>query len=132
MASRAAPAVMRSVASSGHHDKLTIAFTHFDQVKGDNLPGFEDKRNHVLASVTNALSSLKDVLRAPVIRALEHDLDEQCFMLGGLHIATNKLPGGVIREMNRLLRFFERAIQPPPEACPLYDITGLLGRGSRH
>ncbi|MCB1436957.1 MAG: hypothetical protein KDJ46_07280 [Rhodobiaceae bacterium] len=126
---QAAPlAVMRSVASSGHNDKLAIAFTHFDQVKGDNLPRFEDKRNHVLASVTNALSSLKDVLGAPVIRALERDLDDRCFMLGGLHIATNKLPGGVIKEMNGLLKFFERAIQPPPppEACPVYDITGLL------
>ncbi|MBC6440691.1 MAG: hypothetical protein GDA49_09860 [Rhodospirillales bacterium] len=125
---QAAPlAVLRSVASSGHNNKLAIAFTHFDQVKGDNLPRFEDKRNHVLASVTNALSSLKNVLGPPVIRALERDLDDRCFMLGGLHRA-NKLPDGVTKEMKRLLGFFERAIlpPPPPDACPVYDITGLL------
>ena len=126
---QAAPlAVLQSVASSGHNGKLLIAFTHFDQVTGDNLPDFEDKRNHVLASFANAVSSLKDTLGTPAIRALERDLDDRCFMLGGLHIATNKLPGGVIKEMNRLLGFFERAIQPPPplEAGPVYDITGLL------
>lgn len=126
---QAAPlAVLRSVASSGHNGKLAIAFTHFDQVKGDNLPGFGAKRAHVMASVTNALNSLKDILGAPVIRAVERDLDERCFMLGGLHFATNRLPGGVIKEMHGLLGFFARAIEPPrpPEAGPVYDMTGLL------
>ena len=35
---QAAPlSVLRSVASSGHSEKLVIAFTHFDQIKGLNL-----------------------------------------------------------------------------------------------
>ena len=46
---QAAPlSVLRSVATSGHQEKLAIAFTHFDSVKGDNLPGFAAKRDHVL------------------------------------------------------------------------------------
>lgn len=45
----AAQSVLRAVASSGNNTKLLIAFTHFDQVKGLNLPTFADKRAHVLA-----------------------------------------------------------------------------------
>ena len=48
--------VLRSVATSGHQQKLAIAFTHFDAVKGDNLPNYSAKRNHVLDSVKNALN----------------------------------------------------------------------------
>ena len=63
---QAAPlSVLRAITSSGHHGKLAVAFTHFDQIKGQNLPTFADKRAHVMASVLNALSSLRDVLGAP-------------------------------------------------------------------
>lgn len=55
----AAQSVLRAVASSGNYNKLLIAFTHFDQVKGLNLPTFADKRAHVLASVHNYLSKLE-------------------------------------------------------------------------
>ena len=60
----AAPlSVVRAVAASGHQQKLAIAFTHFDQVKGVNLPSFASKRAHVMASVTNGLTNLRDVTR---------------------------------------------------------------------
>ncbi|MBL4558357.1 MAG: hypothetical protein JKP98_18705 [Rhodobacteraceae bacterium] len=45
---QAAPlALLRAVGSSGFADKLAIAFTHFDQVKGANLGSFDQKRDHV-------------------------------------------------------------------------------------
>src|SRR5258705_8377807 len=57
---QAAPlSVLRAAISSGHHDKLAIAFTHFDQIKGQNLPTFSSKRTHVMTSVLHALSKLK-------------------------------------------------------------------------
>ena len=38
---QAAPlSVLRAVASSGHHNKLAIAFTHFDQIKGSEHTNF--------------------------------------------------------------------------------------------
>ncbi len=38
---QAAPlSVLRAVASSGHHRKLAVAFTHFDQIKGQNFQKF--------------------------------------------------------------------------------------------
>jgi hypothetical protein len=75
---QAAPlSVLRAAASSGHNNnKLAIAFT------GHNLRTSADKRAHVMASVLNALSSLRDVLGTPIVRGIEQDINERCFMLG--------------------------------------------------
>lgn len=126
---QAAPlSVMRAVAVGGHYQKLAIAFTHFDQVKGVNLPTFVAKRAHVMASVTNGLANLKDILGAPIVRAMERAIDEQCFMLGALDQPSTRLPNGVRAELERMFDFFERAIepQPEPEAHPVYNPDGLV------
>jgi len=129
---QAAPlSVLRAVSSSGHHDKLAIAFTHFDQIKGQNLPTFPEKRAHVMASVLNALSSLRDVLGVSVVNAIEHGLDSRCFMLGGVDRQLAKLPskaaGYMKGQLTELNRFFEAAILPAPaaDARPIYDPTGI-------
>lgn len=129
---QAAPhSVLRAVASSGHNDKLAIAFTHFDQIKGQNLRTSGDKRAHVMASVLNALSNLRDALGTPVVRSIEHGIDNRCFMFGGVDQNLSRLPsraaGYMREELARLVQFFEQAIlpPPPPEACPVYDPTGL-------
>jgi len=51
-------AVLRTLVSSGHESKLTIAFTHFDVVKGDSLQKNSDKRNHVIGSFFNAVQAI--------------------------------------------------------------------------
>jgi len=129
---QAAPlSVLRAVSSSGHHDKLAIAFTHFDQIKGQNLPTFTDKRAHVMASVLNALSSLREVLGVSVVRAIEHGMDSRCFMLGGVDRQFAKLPSRAAdymkEQLSELVRFFEAAILPPQvaDARPVYDPTGI-------
>ncbi len=129
---QAAPlSVLRAVASSGHHRKLAIAFTHFDQIKGQNFEKFADKRAHVMASVLNALASLRDVLGISVINAIEHGIDSRCFMLGGVDRQFDKLKARVADymkgQLSELAGFFQRAIQPPPqaEAGPEYDPTGI-------
>jgi hypothetical protein len=130
---QAAPlAVLRSAISSGHGDKLAIAFTHFDQIKGQNLRTAADKRGHVMASVMNALANLKDVLGVPIVRGIEHRMDERCFMLGGVDQNLNNLPGKAAdymrSELAKIIAFSEKAIEPPPppEARPVYDPTGIL------
>ena len=123
---QAAPlSVLRSVGTSGHQEKLAIAFTHFDAVKGDNLPGFSAKRDHVLASVRSALNSLRDAIGDIVVSGLERRIDDRCFMLGWLD--KPGIPNGVLKELARLTCFFEAAIAPasPPEAKPFYDPAGL-------
>jgi hypothetical protein len=126
---QAAPlSVLRAVAASGHERKLAIAFTHFDQVKGVNLPSFAAKRAHVMASVTNGLTSLRDVLGVPIVRGIERTIDERCFMLGGLDQPSNRLPKGVVVEMERMLGVFAQAIEHPPESedHPVYNPDGLV------
>lgn len=123
----AAQAVLRAAASSGHYGKLAIAFTHFDQVKGANLPSMAEKRSHVLASVSNYLGNLKEVLSGAVVAAMSNALEKQSFMFGGLHAASRKLPKGVVAELERLMAFFESAVEPPapPETHPIYDPSGI-------
>lgn len=129
---QAAPlSVLRAIASSGHHRKLAVAFTHFDQIKGQNFQKFSDKRAHVMASVLNALASLRNVLGISVVNAIEHGIDSRCFMLGGVDRQITKLPARAADYMrNQLLElvgFFQKAILPPPpaEAHPVYDPTGI-------
>lgn len=125
---QAAPlAVLRSVGISGHQDKLAIAFTHFDAVKGDNLPGYAAKRDHVLASVKRALNGLRDTIGDIVVSGLEREIDGRCFMLGWLDQSATKVPGGARKQLVRLTDFFDAAIAPAtlPTAVPLYDPSGL-------
>lgn len=119
--------VLRSVAPSGHHEKLVIAFTHFDAVKGDNLPTFQSKRNHVLASVKNTLDDLRESLGDVVVSSVERAIEGRCFMLGWLDQSTTEVRPGARKQLAALTRFFKEAIVPGPTtaARPLYDPAGL-------
>ncbi len=123
----AAQSVLRATASSGNYNKVAIAFTHFDQVKGLNLPKYSDKKAHVLASIHNYLAKLREVLNGPVVSAMERTIDDQAFMLGALQSTSDKLPIGVRMQLCALLDFFERSIVPSalPDAKPTYDPSGL-------
>ncbi|HEC16023.1 MAG TPA: hypothetical protein ENI99_05545 [Sedimenticola sp.] len=125
---QAAPlSVVRSVATSGHQDKLAIAFTHFDQVKGVNFSGFSDRRDHVLASVKNALSNMRTTVGDSVINSMEGHLYNRCFMLGALDKPASKIPKGVFSQLNALVDFFRSAIEPyePPAVAPVYDPASM-------
>jgi hypothetical protein len=84
-----------------------------------------------MASVLNALSNLRDVLGTPVVKSIEHGLDDRCFMFGGVDQNLARLPARAAEymtsELGQLVDFCEQAIMPPPvpEACPVYDPTGL-------
>lgn len=123
----AAQSVMRTAAASGYYSKLLIAFTHFDQVKGLNLPGFDEKRAHVLASVHNYLGKLRETLHGPIVSAMERAIDDRCLMLGGLQGRSKALPAGVRQQIGVLLDFIEATIEPAAsaDAQPTYDPSGL-------
>jgi len=125
---QAAPlALLRSVGSSGFARKLTIAFTHFDQVNGANLGSFSQKRDHVLGSVGNAIASLRDIVGSGVAGAIERQVDGHSIFLGGLDRKTAKLPGGFKGELVRLIDMMQRAIEPVEKVdCrPIYEFKGL-------
>lgn len=120
-------AVLAAVGTSGHYGKLAVVFTHFDQVKGDNLPTANDKREHVLASVRNGIVSLREIVGGAVANSLVRALDTDAYMLGNLQMKNSKLPGGVVRELDRLLERCRQAIEPAPapEVAPQYSLLGL-------
>lgn len=125
---QAAPlALLRSVGSSGFADKLAIAFTHFDQVKGANLGTFDQKRDHVLGSVGNAIASLRDIVGAGVAGAIERQVDSHSVFLGGLDKPTSKLPVGFKRQLIQLIEMMQAAASPSEETdcSPIYDLKGL-------
>jgi hypothetical protein len=125
---QAAPlALMRAIGTSGFTEKLAISFTHFDQVKGANLGSFAQKREHVIGSVTNAIASLRDTVGAGVAGALDRQIERSSVFLGGLDRPTNKLPGGFLKELERLfILMIDAADRGDPVECgPIYEIKGL-------
>ena len=119
--------LIRSVGSSGHGHKIAVAFTHFDQVKGDNLRGHKEKREHVQKSIGNAIDSLRETLGAAVTEILTNQLNGNDFYLGGLDRPTDRIPRGFIKDMRELLDRMKESAKPsePIELAPTYDITGL-------
>jgi hypothetical protein len=120
-------ALLRAAASAGYADKIALAFSHFDQVKGDNLQTLVQRRNHVIASITSAVAGLRQLLGAPVATSLERHMEECVFLLGGLDREIGAIPSGVIAEMRKLLLTLQAAAAPaaPIEAAPIYELGGL-------
>ena len=125
---QAAPLELLRVAGrGGHGNKIGVAFTHVDQVKGDNLRNLEQRRDHIRASTRNAVNSLRETERAPLAEVLERRLEKGAFFLGALDRPTSKLKEPIVDEMRRLLDQMqtssERAAQV--DAAPHYRTAGL-------
>lgn len=119
--------LLETVGNSGHVYKISVVFTHFDQVKGDNLGNYTQKRDHVRAAIGNALNGLREKLTPSVMEMLEQRLKDNDFYLGGLNQATDRLPSGFIKDMNRLLEKMQESATPPdlPDANPIYKVGQL-------
>ncbi|MEU4712214.1 hypothetical protein AB0F73_00880 [Micromonospora purpureochromogenes] len=128
---QAAPvAALKGIAVSGNAMKLHFLFTHFDHVKGDNLPTFSAREEHVLASVENVLQAIGDELGPAAERVLRRRLDCARFFVGGIHESLNakkKMGGRSIQEFQRLLdalSYPEHAVEAGPSR-PVYDRMNL-------
>lgn len=128
---QAAPvAALRSLIKTGNIKKLLMAFTHFDEVKGDNLPNIRAKKEHVLASVENVMTSLGDDLGPNAERTLRAQLDSKCYFLGGIDQIldpTKKRGQQSIGQLKELLLAIDNIIEKPEpiEARPVYDRMNL-------
>ena len=124
-------AVLRSIAAGGHGGKLVVAFTHFDHVEGPNLRTAADRRAHVMESMRNALSYLADDIGASVVGSIEHDIEDRCFMLGGIDRNLDQLPKNaknyMYEQLKELVNFCKKISLPSSssEAHPTYDPTGV-------
>jgi energy-coupling factor transporter ATP-binding protein EcfA2 len=128
---QAAPvAAMKEMITSGSASKLLLVFTHFDEVKGDNLPNAAAKEQHVLASAENVLASIGEDLGPFAERALRGRLKDACFFVGGIdeHLeATKKSQKRTIGQLRALLAAIDTIVEKPApvQAKPIYDRMNL-------
>lgn len=129
---QAAPvAAMREMITSGSASKLLFVFTHFDEVKGDNLPNVVAKEQHVLASAENVLAAIGEELGPFAERALRLRLKDACFFVGGIDEnldASKKANRRTIGELQALLAAIDCIVEKPAPvaAKPVYDRMNLV------
>ncbi len=124
----AAQAVLRSVLSGGHDSKLAVAFTHFDQVIGDNLPNVQTRKNHVLASLENALGALEESLGSVSTGRVRRRLQDRVFFLSKIQEPLSPKNSLTAKSFKGLTEIFRNAIKPleVTEAVPIYDLANLV------
>jgi hypothetical protein len=129
---QAAPvAAMKEMITSGSASKLLLVFTHFDEVKGDNLPNATAREQHVLASAENVLASIGEELGPFAERALRGRLKDACFFVGGidksLEVRT-KMQKRTIGQLQALLVAIDRIVERPApvQSRPTYDRMNLV------
>ncbi|BET67219.1 hypothetical protein ASA1KI_21370 [Opitutales bacterium ASA1] len=130
----ACQALLKSVTSSGHERKLAVVFTHFDQMRGPNFSSAADKRNHVVASVEQAIQAVDDALESAagggrrLRRALFGSESERIFFVGSIQEQLQDGSKGTRRSLNALLSLLVAATRPeePVEVSPGYDLAHLF------
>jgi len=124
----AAQAVLRSVLSGGHDSKLAIAFTHFDQVRGDNLPNVQARKDHVFASLENAIGALEESLGTVSAGRVRRRLQNRVFFLSKIQELLSPQNRLTAKSFCGLIELFESAIIPSEvtKAVPVYDLANLV------
>lgn len=129
---QAAPvAAIKEMITSGSASKLLLVFSHFDEVKGDNLPNAVAKERHVLASAENVLASIGEELGPYAERALRCRLKEACFFVGSIDDdldVTKKAHKRTIGQLKGLLTTIDTIVEKPEPvtAKPVYDRMNLV------
>lgn len=129
---QAAPvAAMKEMITSGSASKLLLVFSHFDEVKGDNLPNAAAREQHVLASAENVLASIGEELGPFAERVLRLRLKEACFFVGGIDEnldASKKTHKRTIGQLQALLAAIDGIVEKPAPvaAKPVYDRMNLV------
>ena len=129
---QAAPsAAMREIVATGNARKLIMAFAHFDEVKGDNLPNASAKAQHVLASAENVLAAIGEELGPNAGRVLRQRLECARFFLADLHEPLSEATASgrrTISQLCKLLDAVDAVIErpQPAKAHPVYDRMNLV------
>ncbi|MFZ2176660.1 MAG: hypothetical protein WAW17_21980, partial [Rhodococcus sp. (in: high G+C Gram-positive bacteria)] len=128
---QAAPAAaVRSILTSGNTDKLIFCFTHFDEVTGDNLSNARERRDHVLGSATNLLSTIRDDFNPRSEQSLSRRLNANAVFLSGIDkVLRVKDEEGdrSIKQFKRLIQMIEKVTDRPDlgPSRPVYNRAPL-------
>ena len=124
-------AAMRELVSSGNASKQVLVFTHFDEVKGDNLPSAAAKVQHVMASAENVLAAIGEDLGPFAERALRKRIETGRVFLESIDkllVETTKAGARSIGQMEKLLELTKETVERPApvKATPRYDRMNLV------
>lgn len=129
---QAAPvAAMRELARSGNAAKLILVFTHFDEVKGDNLPTPSTKVQHVMASAENVLAAIGEDLGPFAERSLRKRIEDARVFLARIDEPLSdrtKEGARTIAQFEKLLTLIDEVVERPDvgKATPYYDRMNLV------
>jgi GTPase SAR1 family protein len=129
---QAAPvAAMRELVSSGNASKLIIAFTHFDEIRGDNLTTPTAMVSHVLGSAENVTASIGEDLGPFAERAIRKRLETARVFLAGIDkpmSPESKWGARTISQFDKLLQLIADVVERPEqaEAKPRYDVMDIV------
>lgn len=127
---QAAPtAVLQSLVSSGHHRKLIVCFTHFDEVKGINIPTIAMRKDHVLDSFDNSVVAVGKTLGQRAERVLKECKAGRIFFLSKTqNIFKPDRKSLIFNEFKKMLEATKDTIVPPvpTTVTPIYDDSNLV------
>ncbi len=102
---QAAPvSVLRTLVTSGHESKLVIAFTHFDEVKGDNLIGTKAQKEHVVGSYFNAVQAISKAAGREAEHALKRLHPDRLVFLANIQSELPEKAKFTRNEFSRMLK----------------------------
>ncbi len=127
-------AALRNLVTSGQQSKLVMAFTHLDQVKGDNLPNEGTRRQHVLASVDNVIRAFRVESGKGTENVLKRISRERTFFFHNLQDPLSVAPAksqntdGTKEELRKLIDAIRIVGRPPAPVSiiPVYDDANLV------
>ena len=126
---QAAPvSVLRTLVTSGHESKLVVAFTHFDEVKGDNLIGQKAQKEHVVGSFFNAVQAVGKATGREAEHALKRLNPDRLVFLANIQSQLPDRAKFTLNEFTRMLEAIQSSIQPPAPVKhrPVYDVANLV------
>jgi GTPase SAR1 family protein len=126
---QAAPmSVLRTLVASGHESKLILAFTHFDEVKGDNLADSDARKEHVIGSFFNAVQAIGKSSGREAEHALKRLHPDRLVFLASIQAPLKAKAKFTTYEFNRMLAAIEDSIAPqvPATYQPVYDVANLV------
>ena len=123
--------VLRSLVSSGHHRKLIVCFTHFDQVKGVNFSSLKMRKEHVLDAYDNSVvfvgKALGESKRAE--RVLRECKSGRIFFMSNTQNKINAAKKYLtFQEFKKMMVVVGNMIIPPKPTSvePIYDDSNLV------
>ena len=105
-----------------------MAFTHFDEVKGDNLRGTDARKDHVIGSFDNAIHAIGKSYGREAENALRRLIPERVVFLANIHKRLEPSARFTLAEFERLFAAIAASIAPaaPVEYRPIYDVANLV------